>query len=228
MKRAIGAIFGITCLSLAPLPAFADSFEDGRAAYKHQDYVAALALWRPLAEQGDPRAQNALGDLYGTGNVRVSQNRDEGYAEAVKWYRKAAEQGFAAAQSSLGRAYYLGYGVHRDPAEAARWRRMAAEQGDADAQIWLGNNYRDGEGVPRDYVLAYMWFDLAAATPVGAAYNASRSRDRLAAKMTPTQIAEGKRLAQIQAQAIRKRGALKALEGLQSRFLTPTSNWAMA
>jgi len=102
MRKTIGAIFGLAFLFLAPSSALADSFEDGLAAYKRQDYVAALALWRPLAEQGDPRAQNALGDLYGTGKVRVSQNRDEGYAEAVKWYRKAAEQGLAAAQSSLG------------------------------------------------------------------------------------------------------------------------------
>ena len=91
--------------------------------------------------------------------------------------------------------YYLGWGVPRNLVEAARWRRKAADQGYAEAQVWLGKNYRDGEGVPRNYVLAYMWYSLAAASPIGIGYDAPGSRDRLAARMTPDQIAEAQRLA---------------------------------
>jgi TPR repeat protein len=51
--------------------------------------------------------------------------------------------------------------------------------------------YEEGKGVTRDYVQAYMWFKL-----VGPADSvAAKNRDRVAAKMTPTQIAEAQKLA---------------------------------
>jgi hypothetical protein len=37
--------------------AVAGPFEDAVAAYKHGDYATALRLLRPLAEQGNARAQ---------------------------------------------------------------------------------------------------------------------------------------------------------------------------
>jgi TPR repeat protein len=159
----------------------ASPFQDGQDAYDRGDYAAAQRFWNPLAEQGDPKAQNALGDMFITHRTRATRNNPDNDAEAAKWYRKAAEQGFAPAQANLGRLYYLGVGVPRNLVEAASWRRKAAEQGYAEAQVWLGNNYRDGEGVPKDYVLAYMWFNLAASSPIGLGFDAPGSRDRLAA-----------------------------------------------
>jgi hypothetical protein len=38
--------------------AMAGPAEDGQAAYQRGDYAAAMRLWRPLAEQGNARAQN--------------------------------------------------------------------------------------------------------------------------------------------------------------------------
>jgi hypothetical protein len=52
--------------------------------------------------------------------------------------------------------------------------------------------YANGQGVPQDYVAAHMWLNLAAAQ--GNA-NASESRDIVANRMTPEQIAEAQRLA---------------------------------
>jgi hypothetical protein len=189
---------------IAPPHALANPFQDGQNAYDSGDYATALRLWTSLAEGGDPKAQNALGDMYITRRARLTQNNSDNNVEAAKWYRKAAEQGFAPAQANLGRLYYLGIGVARNLVEAASWRRKAAEQGYPEAQVWLGNNYRDGEGVPKDYVLAYMWFNLAAASPIGVGFDAPKSRDRLAARMTPDQIAEAQRLTDVQAEAIRQ------------------------
>ena len=60
------------------------------------------------------------------------------------------------------------------------------------AKSGLGRLYAQGLGVPRDYVQAFMWFQLAAEQgDNGGAYN----RDVLAARMTPAEIADGKRLA---------------------------------
>jgi TPR repeat protein len=188
---AFGLFGGLFFASLA----LAGSFEDGEAAYGRGDYATARQLWFPLASQGEVKAQNALGDLFATRKAHTSHRVYEEDTEAAIWYLKAAVHGFAPAQSNLARMYYLGWGVPRNLVQAARWRRKAADQGYAEAQVWLGKNYRDGEGVPRNYVLAYMWYSLAAASPIGIGYDAPGSRDRLAARMTPDQIAEAQRLA---------------------------------
>ena len=85
----------------------------------------------------------------------------------------------------------------QDYAQAVAWYRKAADQGYAFAQNSLGDMYADGHGVPQDYVLARMWFNLAAsrATTAWLRPAAVKSRDDVAAKMTPAQIAEAQRMA---------------------------------
>jgi len=83
-------------LALLPASAVAGALEDGQAAYGRKDYVAALKLWLPSAEQGNAIAQSAVGDLYSQGRG-VKQD----YVQAAKWFRKAAAQGDAGAQDSL-------------------------------------------------------------------------------------------------------------------------------
>ena len=119
------------------------------------------------------------------------QGVSQDFAEAVKWTRLAADQGNAWAQHNMGVIYANGWGVPEDHAEAVKWYRLAAEQGHDFAQFSLGNMYRLGQCVPQDNVQAYKWFDLSASRNVGAFVN----RDRVAAKMTPAQIAEAQKLA---------------------------------
>ena len=83
-------------LALAPIPAWAQSFTAGVAAYEQGDYARALAEWRPLAEHGDAVAQFNLGLMYQDG-LGVLQDD----AEAARWYRLAAEQGNSVAQVNL-------------------------------------------------------------------------------------------------------------------------------
>jgi TPR repeat protein len=127
------------------------------------------------------------------------QGVPQDYVEAMKWYRKAAEQNNAAAQNDLGNMYTEGQGVPQDYVEAMKWLRKAAEQGNAAAQNNLGNMYTEGQGVPQDYVQAHKWFNLAAARiPASETESraiASKSRDRVASKMTPAQVAEAQKLA---------------------------------
>ncbi len=73
-----------------------------------------------------------------------------------------------------------------------RWYRKAAEQGYAPAQYGLGAMYGNGYGVPQDYVQAHMWFNLAGAQREK---QAVKSRDIVAKRMTPAQIAEAQKLA---------------------------------
>jgi TPR repeat protein len=137
-----------------------------------------LQLVRPLAEQGDARAEAALGTTYETGRG-VSQDN----AEAVKWYRLAADQGNARGEAGLGSMYLQGYGQSEDYVEAAKeaaktwpssatymkmqamkWFRLAAEQGDDRGQAGLGYLYATGisQLLPADLPEAAKWYRLSA------------------------------------------------------------------
>ena len=95
--------------------------------------------------------------------------------------------GVAGAFEDCGAAY-----DRQEYAEALRLCRPLAEQGDAQAQSNLGYMYAQGQGVAQDKAVALVWLSLAAAQGFEAARSA---RDRLAANMTPDQIAEAQRLA---------------------------------
>ncbi len=173
-------------LLLVPALGWAD-FEAGVDAIVRGDYDTALAEFRPVAEQGDAKAQFHLGLMYANG-----EGVPQDYQEAVKWYRRAAEQGDARAQSNLGLMYDKGQGVPQAYQEAVKWYRRAAEQGRPSAQYNLASMYYSGQGVPQDYVLAHMWTNLAASQ---GGEKAVKKRDKIATKMTPDQIAKAQRLA---------------------------------
>ena len=86
-----------TLLIFSCATAWAADFAKGVAAYKAGDFAAALAEWRPLAEQGFRPAQYNLALMYSNGKGVIEDDK-----EAVKWYRLAAEQGYAVAQYNLG------------------------------------------------------------------------------------------------------------------------------
>jgi len=189
-----------------------------RAARVRGDHATEARIYRRLADQGDPRAQDNLGVLHERG-LGVARS----YAEAVKWYRMAAEQGEPNAQNNLGVMYEMGRGVPTDQSEAiinaqhnlgnmyesghgiaqnyteaVAWFRKAAERGHPMAQANLGVMYELGHGVPQDLVQAYMWFSLSVAGfPASEAKNrgiATRNRDEIAARMTPSQLADAQKL----------------------------------
>jgi TPR repeat protein len=182
---------GVLVLALIGV-AVAGPLEDGIAAYQKGNYAAAMSYWRPLADQGNARAQFNLGLLYGHG-----QGVPQDYAQAIAWYRKAADQGNADAQFNLGAAYDNGQGVAQDYAQAIAWYRKAADQGDAFAQENLGSMYANGRGVTQDYVQAHMWFSLSASRAPYVALRdlAVEGRNEVAVKMTPAQRAEAQRMA---------------------------------
>ena len=144
-------------MSLVSFPSWGADFNKGVAAYKSGDFATALREFKPLAEQGNPKAQNTLGWMYRYGNG-VPQD----HKTAVKWYKLAADQGHADAQRNLGVMYEFGNGVPQDFKTAVKWYKLAADQGHADAQNTLGWMYKQGLGVPQDYKTAVKWYRLAA------------------------------------------------------------------
>src|SRR5260370_16437512 len=143
LKRAIAAIVLVSAFAA---PVAAGTFEDAVDANARGDYVKALRLIRPLANDGDAAAQFNLGLMYITGH---GVQQDD--AAAALWFRKAAEQGYAVAQSNLGTLYLYGRGVTPDDTEAVMWFRKAADQGDAVAEFLLADQYANGKAVPQDY-----------------------------------------------------------------------------
>jgi TPR repeat protein len=104
----------------------------GYAAYKSGYYQRAIDLWMPLAEAGDPRAQEFIGILHEEGHG-VPKDIDK----AIAWYERAAESGDMAAEYNLGRIYVEGTLVEQDLERGRELLRRAAEQGDKDAKALL-------------------------------------------------------------------------------------------
>jgi uncharacterized protein len=171
-----------------------DGAAEADAAFAKGDYAKALKLARPLAEEGNAKAESILGFAYYRGRG-VAQSD----TEAAKWFKLAADQGDAPARFTLGVMYGEGRGVPQNFAEAAQWYRLAAEQGDAQAQYNLGLAYARGEGVTQNAVEAHMWFNLAAARfPASDSRNRSaavRNRDTVAGEMSSDQLAEAQKRA---------------------------------
>ncbi|MCP5329731.1 MAG: SEL1-like repeat protein [Pseudomonadales bacterium] len=138
--------------------AWDDALENARAAYYEGRFAEALAIWRPLAQQGNARAQNNLGILYRNGEGVVQD-----YDLAREWLLRAAAQGWARAQFSLGMMYDFGQGLARNEQEAMRWYELAAEQDDADAAFNLAGLYQEGRGIPRNLEQSIRWYGRAAA-----------------------------------------------------------------
>jgi TPR repeat protein len=179
---------GFVALTLTLLwtsSATADGVIDGKTAAAEGDFMTAVAIWRPLAEAADPRAETYLGQMYENG-YGVPQD----YERAVYWFRRAAERGYASGQYHLGFMYHHGRGLQRSQTEALKWYRAAAEQGDLAAQYNLGRMYAHGLVVERDLVEAHMWFDLASRERTSVRPLATRDLRTVAREMSDSEIEE--------------------------------------
>ena len=76
--------------------AVAGPWEDGMAAYNRGDYTPAIRLFRPLAEQGNPKAQSVLGVMF-----RKGEGVPKNPARAHMWFSFAAARGDARAKTEL-------------------------------------------------------------------------------------------------------------------------------
>lgn len=179
------AIIVLPLLLVSASAAWADANEDYNRCVALQEQQASIACIEKLAENGNSRAQLALGGFY-SGGYGVPQDPQQ----AVDWYQKSADQGNAVAMSRLGNAYLTGTGVTQNYGKAAAWFSRAANQGDPWSQAILGSLYSEGKGVAQDDIEAYKWLNLAAANGDS---HAAELRDTLAQKMTAEQIDEAKK-----------------------------------
>jgi uncharacterized protein len=185
MRKSI--TLALTVVSLMIGRASADPLEDGARYFRNSDYAHALASWRPMADQGNPIAQNDLGILYLDGKG-VAQNT----SEAVRYLSLSAAAGSSLGQNNLGGLYRDGKGVARDYVRAAQWFAASAAQGNSAGMYNLGLMYELGQGMKAEPFHAYMWYALAA--DQGNVPNAAAHRDGLWRRMTPAAQGEAKKL----------------------------------
>jgi uncharacterized protein len=152
--------------------------------------VVSMLLAVPGIASDSAEAQRRLGFKYYHGEGVAQDNK-----RAVTLFEKAANAGDVLSASNLGMMYEFGMGVKQDDAQAAAWYRKAAEMGDSDSQFRASLMYYKGQGVPQDRVEAVKWWTLA--TMKGDRFaNALRPQIQSAeSKMTPADVAEGKRRA---------------------------------
>ena len=100
--------------------AYANNYNAGFVAAESGDYAAAVAYWKPLAEQGHALAQFNLALLYHSGEgVAVDEQK------AVTLYHMSADNGYFMAQAFLAVGYSEGwFGLERNTQKAQYWQQQ--------------------------------------------------------------------------------------------------------
>jgi cell division septation protein DedD len=141
-------------IGLATLPAEAQTVRSGIEAWQKGDTAGAVAIWRPLAEKGDPDAAFNLGQAYRLGKGVVID-----LAQAQDWFERAARKGHVDAQATLGLLLFQ----NGNRVSGMRWLKLAAEAGEPRAMLIVGTALYNGDGVTPDPVTAYAYVSRAAA-----------------------------------------------------------------
>lgn len=159
----------LICASLAwAMPSAAQTVKSGIDAWQQGDYATAIAIWRPLAEAGDPDAAFNLGQAYRLGKGVLV---DLGTAQS--WFEKAARKDHVDAQATLGLLLFQ----NGNQAAGLQWLKLAAEKGDARALLVYGTALFNGDGVPQNPVLGYAYVSRSAAQGLEPAKNTLAQMD---------------------------------------------------
>lgn len=130
----------------------------GNTDAKNELYVLQLI---GRAEDGDPKAQMELGDIYCESHTTIYHSD---YNEAFKWYKMAADQGYVPAFSRVGHLYFSNrIGEKQNKEEGIKWIKKGADSNNADAQCLLGQCYENGNGVEKNAAEAIKYYKTSAA-----------------------------------------------------------------
>ena len=88
----------------------------------------AFDWYQKAANQGDAKAQTAIGSYYSHGSDLASAVPQD-YFKALEWFSKAAAQGEASAQYNLGHLYNRGSGVRLNKIQAQEFYGQACDNG---------------------------------------------------------------------------------------------------
>ncbi len=154
-------------------PAFAmqaKSVRDGIEAWQRSNYSQAIAIWRPLAAQGDADAAFNLGQAY-----RLGRGVPVDLSAAKTWLEKAALAGHLDAETTLGLLLF----DSGDRAGGIQWLKKAAERGEPRAMLVYGTALFNGDSVRSDPMMAYAYVSRAAAQGLEPAKSTLKDMDGL-------------------------------------------------
>lgn len=118
-----------------------------------KNYTQAYEACRPIAANGDAKAQHHMASLEMTrGN----------HGHAFSWAERSARQQHPAGELLLGQLYQAGQGIQQDQAKGLELMQKAADSGSAEASYLAGLAYQDGVGVAPDATLADRYLQQAA------------------------------------------------------------------
>ena len=141
-------------VALAAAPLSAQTVKAGIEAWQRADYGRAVAIWSPLAENGDPDAQFNLGQAY-----RLGRGVPTNLAMAKDWFERAALRGHVDALTTLGLLLFQ----NGEQTAGLKWLSQAAEKGEPRAMLVYGTALFNGDGVTQNPVLGYAYVSRAAA-----------------------------------------------------------------
>jgi TPR repeat protein len=144
--------------------------KSGIDAWQRSDYAGAVAIWRPLAEKGDPDAEFNLAQAY-----RLGRGVPTNLAAAKTWFERAAAQGHVDAQTTLGLLLFQ----NGNQGEGLKWLKQAADQGEPRALLVYGTALVNGDGVTQDPILGYAYVSRAAAQGLEPAKQTLAQLDKL-------------------------------------------------
>lgn len=148
----------------------AQSVKSGIDAWQRSDYAGAVAIWRPLAEKGDPDAEFNLAQAY-----RLGRGVPTNLATAKTWFERAAAQGHVDAQTTLGLLLFQ----NGNQGEGLKWLKQAADQGEPRALLVYGTALVNGDGITQDPILGYAYVSRAAAQGLEPAKQTLAQLDKL-------------------------------------------------
>src|SRR5438132_1662745 len=151
-------------------PLTAQSVTAGIEAWQKSDYAGAVAIWRPLAEKGDPEAAFNLGQAY-----RLGRGVPTNLGAAQTWFERAVQKGHVDAQATLGLLLFQ----NGNQPEGLKWLKAAAEQGEPRALLVYGTALFNGDSVTQDPILGYAYVSRAAAQGLAPAKETLAQLDKL-------------------------------------------------
>ena len=183
-------------IASAAMPVGAQTVRSGIEAWQKGDTAGAVAIWRPLAEKGDPDAAFNLGQAY-----RLGKGVPLDLTQAQDWLERAARKGHTDAQATLGLLLFQ----NGNRVTGMRWLKSAAEAGEPRAMLIVGTALYNGDGVTADPVTAYAYVSRAAAKGLAPAQATLADMD---AVMPIEQRQKGVALAQSMASAPTKQASV--------------------
>ncbi len=138
-----------------PPPEPAPTVTLGVEKWRVGDYAAAVTIWTPFAQSGDPAALYNLGQAY-----KLGRGVPQDLARARDYYAAAAAKGSLPGQATYG---IMLFQAGNKP-EALRWLKLAADRGEPRAQYVLGVATFNGDGTRRSRPLGYGYLLRAASS----------------------------------------------------------------